>query len=53
MIIPTIVTNVWQMLVGRHLIALLRRMWALVVGSVVGIWLGGGILTSENSKLRR
>ena len=51
MIIPTFVTNVWQMLVGRHLVALLRRMWLLLIGSVVGIWLGGGILTSENSKI--
>ena len=51
MIIPTFVTNVWQMLVGRHLVALLRRMWLLLLGSVVGIWLGGGILTSENSKI--
>jgi uncharacterized protein len=51
MIIPTLVTNVWQMLIGRHLMALLRRLWSLVIGSVVGIWLGGGILTSENSKI--
>jgi uncharacterized membrane protein YfcA len=26
-------------------------MWSLVVSSVVGTWLGGGILTSENSKI--
>ena len=51
MIIPTFVTNVWQMLVGPHLVALLRRMWLLIVGSIVGIWLGGGILTSANSKI--
>ncbi len=51
MIFPTLVTNVWQMLVGPHLVALLRRMWLLLVGSVIGIWLGGGILTSENSKI--
>ena len=51
MIIPTFVTNVWQMLVGPHLVALLRRMWVLLVCSVVGIWLGGSILTSENSKI--
>ena len=47
MIIPTFVTNVWQMLVGPHFVKLLRRMWLLIVGSVVGIWLGGGILTSR------
>jgi hypothetical protein len=50
MIFPSLVTNVWQMLVGPHLIALLRRLWSLLIGSAVGIWLGGGILTSANSR---
>jgi len=39
MVVPTFVTNVWQMLVGPHLVTLVRRMWLLLVGSVVGIWL--------------
>ncbi len=51
MIFPTLVTNIWQMLVGPHLIALLRRLWLLLVGSAIGIWLGGGILTSANSRI--
>lgn len=49
MIVPSFVTNVWQMLVGRHLVALVRRFWLLQAGSVIGIWVGGGILTSPNS----
>jgi uncharacterized protein len=51
MIFPTFLTNVWQMLAGPHLLALIRRLWLLLVGSVVGIWLGGDILTSANSRL--
>ena len=51
MIFPTLVTNVWQMLVGPHLIALLRRLWLLLAASVAGIWLGGDILTSANSHI--
>ena len=51
MIFPTFVTNVWQMLVGPHLVALLRRLWTLMAGSLIGIWLGGGILTSTNSRI--
>ncbi len=47
---PSLITNVWQMLIGPHLIPLLRRLWLLLVGSVIGIWLGGGILTSTNSR---
>jgi uncharacterized membrane protein YfcA len=51
MIFPSLVTNIWQTLVGAHLVALLRRLWLLLVGSVIGIWLGGGILTSANSRI--
>lgn len=51
MVFPTFVTNVWQMLVGPHLIALLRRLWLLMAGSVIGIWIGGGVLTSANSRM--
>jgi uncharacterized protein len=51
MIFPTFVTNIWQMLVGPHLVALIRRLWSLIAASVIGIWLGGGILTSANSHL--
>ena len=50
MIFPSLVTNLWQMLTGPHLAALLRRLWMLLVGSALGIWLGGGILTSANSR---
>ena len=51
MIFPSLVTNVWQMLVGPHLMPMLRRLWTLLVGSVIGTWLGGGILTSANSRI--
>ena len=50
MIFPSLVTNVWQMFVGPYLVALIRRLWTLVAASAVGIWLGGGILTSANSR---
>jgi len=50
MVFPTLITNIWQMLVGPHLMELLRRFWILLLSSVVGIWIGGGILTSENSR---
>ena len=51
MIIPSFVTNVWQMLVGAHLVALVRRLWLLMAGSVIGIWVGGSVLTSPNSRI--
>jgi uncharacterized membrane protein YfcA len=50
MIFPSLVTNVWQMFAGPYLLALLKRMWSLLVLSGIGVWLGGGILTSANSR---
>jgi len=50
-VLPTMITNVWQGLIGPHLVALLRRMWSLMASSILGIWLAGGILTSDNSRL--
>jgi uncharacterized protein len=51
MVIPTFVTNVWQMLMGPHLLVLLRRLWTLMAASAIGIWISGGVLTSANSRL--
>jgi uncharacterized protein len=51
MIFPSFVTNVWQGVAGPYFAALLRRMWPLMIASALGIWLGGGILTSANSRL--
>jgi len=51
MIFPSLVTNVWQMFAGPHLVAMIRRLWTLVVASAIGIWIGGGILTSPNSRI--
>ena len=50
MIFPSLVTNLWQMFAGPHLVALMRRLWTLVLASAVGIGLGGGVLTSANSR---
>ena len=44
-IVPAIVTNIWQTFVGRYLRDIMRRLWPLMVGTVIGIWLNGGLLT--------
>ena len=44
-IIPAIVTNIWQTFIGRYLRDIMRRLWPLMVGTVIGIWLNGGLLT--------
>ena len=44
-IVPAIVTNIWQTFVGPYLRDILRRLWPLLIGTALGIWSGGGLLT--------
>src|SRR5256885_10649777 len=44
-IVPAIVTNIWQTFVGPYLRDIIRRLWPLLVGTVIGIWLNAGLLT--------
>ncbi|EPL6456446.1 sulfite exporter TauE/SafE family protein [Providencia rettgeri] len=39
LIIPSLVTNIWQLLIGPQFIALIKRLWGLMVGIIVGtLW---------------
>lgn len=51
LVLPSLVTNVWQMLAGPHFLALLRRLWPMMLGIVGGAWAGAGIITGGNSGL--
>jgi uncharacterized membrane protein YfcA len=44
LIIPSLVTNLWQMLVGRSLLPLLRRLWPMLVGIGLGTLVGSGLM---------
>ncbi len=44
-IVPAIVTNIWQTFGGPYLRDIVRRLWPLMLGTVVGIWLNAGVLT--------
>lgn len=44
-IVPAIVTNLWQTFVGPYLGDIIRRLWPLMAGTVIGIWLNAGMLT--------
>jgi hypothetical protein len=45
LILPSLVTNVWQMVDGPHLKSLLRRLWPLNLGVCVGTWAGAAFLS--------
>jgi uncharacterized membrane protein YfcA len=49
LIIPSIVTNIWQMAGGPGLGPLLRRLWPMLAGVCVGSWAGAGLLTGSNT----
>lgn len=44
LIVPSLVTNVWQMWAGPHLGSGLRRLWPLMVGVLLGTFAGGALL---------
>ena len=44
MVVPSLVTNLWQGLFGGHLIALLRRLWSLLLPLCVVTWFASGVL---------
>ena len=50
LILPSLVTNVWQMLDGPHLGRLLRRLWPLNVGVCLGTWLGAALLAGVGGR---
>jgi uncharacterized protein len=44
-IVPAIVTNVWQTFAGPYLRDILRRLWPLMLGTVIGILSGASLMT--------
>ena len=49
-IVPAIVTNIWQTFVGPYLRDIIRRLWPLMTGTVIGIWLNAGMLTGPYAR---
>jgi uncharacterized membrane protein YfcA len=44
LLVPSLVTNVWQLLAGPHFGALLRRLWGMMLGVVAGTLAGSGLI---------
>ena len=49
-IVPAIVTNIWQTFVGPYLRDILRRLWPLLICTALGVWVGGGLLTGPYAR---
>ncbi len=53
LLIPSLVTNVWQLLAGPDFRALIVRLWPMLLMVCVGVWFGGGWLAGENAAAAR
>jgi uncharacterized membrane protein YfcA len=51
LIVPSLVTNVWQMLAGPNLRPLWRRLWLTMLGVCIGTWAGAGLMTGTHAQL--
>ena len=49
-ILPAIVTNIWQTFVGPYLRDIVRRLWPLMIGTCLGIWSGSGLMTGPYAR---
>ncbi|MGJ7456711.1 sulfite exporter TauE/SafE family protein [Halomonas sp. MA07-2] len=50
LLVPTIVTNLWQALVGGYLRDSLRRLWPFLLCSVVAVWPGVMVLARVDAR---
>ncbi|AZO11662.1 MULTISPECIES: sulfite exporter TauE/SafE family protein [unclassified Mesorhizobium] len=48
LIAPSFITNVWQLFAGPSVAAILRRLWLMMVGIVLGTVAGSQLLASDN-----
>jgi uncharacterized protein len=49
-IVPAVVTNIWQTFGGPYLRGIIRRLWPLMIGTALGIWLNAGSLTGPYAR---
>jgi uncharacterized membrane protein YfcA len=49
LVIPSFVTNFWQLFTGPNFLALMKRLWVMMLGIMVGTLAGSWLLTSVNT----
>jgi len=51
LVVPSLVTNVWQLAAGPRFRPLVRRLWPMMLAICAGTWAGAGILTGYGGGL--
>ena len=49
-IVPAILTNIWQTFAGSYLRGIMRRLWPLLAGTAIGIRLNAGMMTGPYAR---
>jgi uncharacterized membrane protein YfcA len=49
LLLPTLLTNVWQMLAGPSLLSVVQRLWGMMLGVCLGTWAGLGLMTGTHA----
>jgi uncharacterized membrane protein YfcA len=50
LILPSLITNVWQLLAGPGLVALIKRFWLMMAGIVVGTVIAASFIAGSGGK---
>jgi uncharacterized protein len=48
-VIPSLVTNIWQFLSGQHRLILIGRMWSMLLMICLVTWVGAGLITGAGA----
>ncbi|MDA0785121.1 MAG: sulfite exporter TauE/SafE family protein [Proteobacteria bacterium] len=51
LIVPTFLTNIWQAFVGKHTLAVLRRIWPMLAGVFLGTLATAGVITGADPRI--
>jgi hypothetical protein len=50
LMLPSFVTNIWQMAAGPGLLPLVRRLWPMLLAVCVGTWAAAGLMTGAYAR---
>ena len=49
-IVPAVLTNIWQTFAGPYFLGIVKRLWPLLLGLAAGIWLNGDMMTGPYAR---
>jgi uncharacterized protein len=49
LIIPSLITNVWQFIAGPHRVFITRRMWSMLLSICIATWAASGLITRSGA----